>query len=121
MVKASHPGGESRKRRVRYTECKKYSLLATVQRLHRGGMLLNHAASELRVSAANLSRWERAGVGVMDPKDKLFKSNKKANLPGLPIQLVVIDEALLCYVFKQRLACILPVPWVPREVLHHTL
>ncbi len=38
----------------------------------------------------------------MDPKDKLFKSNKKANLPGPPSQLAVIDEALLHYVFKQR-------------------
>jgi hypothetical protein len=65
-------------------------------------MLLNRAASELRISAANLSRWERAGVGTMDPKDKLFKFNKKANLPGPPSQLAVIDKALLRYVFEQH-------------------
>jgi hypothetical protein len=102
MVKASRPGGESGKRCIQYTKCKKYSLLATVQRLCWGRMSLNHAASELHVSAANLSRWGRAGVGAMDPKDKLFKSNKKANLPGLPSQLAVIDKVLLCYVFEQR-------------------
>ena len=102
MVKASHPGGESGKRRIRYTARKKYSLLATAQRLRRGGMSLNRAASELRVSAANLSKWEMVGVGSMDPKDKLFKSRKKAKLPGPPSQLEVIDEALLHYVFEQR-------------------
>jgi hypothetical protein len=78
MMKASHPGSESVKRRVRYTARKKYSLLATAQRLRRGGMSLNRAASELHVSAANLSKWEMAGIGSMDPKDKLFKSRKKA-------------------------------------------
>ena len=102
MMKASHPDGESVKRRVRYTARKKYSLLATAQRLRRGGMSLNRAASELHVSAANLSKWEMAGVGSMDPKDKLFKSMKKAKLPGPPSQLEVIDEALLRYVFEQR-------------------
>ena len=101
MMKASHPGGESGKRRDRYTARKKYSLLATAQRLRRGGMSLNRAASELHVSAANLSKWEMAGVGSMDPKDKLFKSRKKAKLPGPPSQLEVIDEALLRYVFEQ--------------------
>jgi hypothetical protein len=102
MVKASHPGGESGKRCVRYTERKKYTLLATAQRLCWGGMSLNRAASEFHVSAANLSKWEKVGVGSMDPKDKLFKSKKKSNLPGPPSQLVVIDEALLHYIFEQR-------------------
>jgi hypothetical protein len=102
MVIAFHPGGESGKRRVCYTARKKYSLLATAQRLRWGGMLLNCTTSELRVSAANLSKWEKAGVGSMDPKDKLFKSKKKAKLPGPPSQLAVIDEALLRYVFEQR-------------------
>ena len=60
-----------------------------------GGKSLNRAAAELRVSAANLSKWEKAGVGSMDPKDKLFKSNKKANLPGPPSQLAVIDVSHL--------------------------
>ncbi len=54
------------------------------------------------MSAANLSKWEKAGVGSMDPKDKLFKSKKKAKLPGLPSQLEVIDKVLRRYVFKQR-------------------
>ena len=65
-------------------------------------MSLNRAASELHVSAANLSKWEKAGVGSMDPKDKLFKSKKKANLPGPPSQLAVIKKALLRYVFEQH-------------------
>ena len=102
MAKIVQPGGDSGQRRVRYTARKKYSLLATARRLRLGGKSLNQAADELRVSAANLSKWEKAGVGSMDPKDKLFKSKKKAKLPGPPSQLAVINEALLHYVFEQH-------------------
>ena len=66
MMKASHPGGESGKRRDRYTARKKYSLLATAQRLRRGGMSLNRAASKLHVSAANLSKWEGQVIQVQE-------------------------------------------------------
>jgi hypothetical protein len=54
------------------------------------------------VSAANLTKWEKAGVGSMDPKNKLFKSKKKAKLSGPLSQLAVINKALLCYIFEQR-------------------
>jgi hypothetical protein len=64
--------------------------------------LLNRAAAELLVSASNLSKWEKVGIGAMDPKDKLFKSKKMCSHPGPPGQLATIDEPLLRYVFKQR-------------------
>ncbi len=102
MVKFVHPGGESGKRCIRYTARRKYSLLATAWCLRLGGKLLNRATAELCVSAANLSKWEKAGVGTMDPKDKLFKSKKMCSHPGPSGQLATIDEPLLCYVFEQR-------------------
>ena len=54
------------------------------------------------MSAANLFKWEKAGVGTMDPKDKLFKSKKICLHPGPPGQLAAIDKPLLRYVFEQH-------------------
>ncbi len=54
------------------------------------------------MSASNLSKWEKAGVGTIDPKDKLFKSKKMCSHPGPPGQLATINEPLLRYVFEQR-------------------
>ena len=54
------------------------------------------------MSSSNLSKWERAKIGDMDPKDKLFKSSKKANLPGLPSQLAAINKSLLHYISEQH-------------------
>ncbi len=82
MVKVIQPGGKSGKRHIRYTTHRKYSLLATAWHLRLGGKSLNQAAAELRLSAANLSKWEKAGVSTMDPKDKLFKSKKMCSHPG---------------------------------------
>ncbi len=53
------------------------------------------------MSTANLSKWEKVGVGTMGPKDKLSKSKKMCLHPGPPGQLAAIDEPLLCYVFEQ--------------------
>jgi hypothetical protein len=47
MVRVVHPGGESRKIRIRYTASRKYSLLAEVRRLCAGGRSLNSVAREL--------------------------------------------------------------------------
>ncbi len=47
-----------------------------------------------------LLRWEAQKVGKMDPRDKLFKSKKKANVAGPLSQLEVIEEPLLHYVFE---------------------
>jgi hypothetical protein len=102
MVRLVQPGGESGIMRVHYSSRRKYALLDTTWRLRRGGMSLNHAAAEIRVSTKNLSRWERAGIGNMDPKDKLFKSKKMSTHPGPSGQLSAIDEPLLRYVFEQR-------------------
>ncbi len=53
------------------------------------------------MSTANLSKCEKAGVGTMDPKDKLFKSKKMSLHPAPPGQLAAINEPLLRYVFEQ--------------------
>jgi hypothetical protein len=66
------------------------------------GKLLWGAAAELSVSALLLSRWEAQKVGKMDPRNKLFKSKKKANLPGTLSQLEGIEEPLLHYIFEMR-------------------
>jgi hypothetical protein len=102
MVCVVQPGGASGKICIRYTARRKYGLLAAARRIRVGGNSLNRAAKELRVSAANLSKWEKARVGDMDPKDKLFKSKKMSSHPGPPGQLSTIDEPLLRYVFEQR-------------------
>ena len=94
MTKIVQPGGDSGQRRIRYTARRKYSLLATARHLRLGGKSLNRAAAELRVSASNLSKWEKVGVGSMDPKDQLFKSKKMCSHPGPPGQLATIDEPL---------------------------
>jgi hypothetical protein len=54
------------------------------------------------VSALLLLRWEAQKVGEMDPRNKLFKSKKKANLPGPLSQLEGIEEPLLRYIFEMR-------------------
>ncbi len=64
--------------------------------------MLRGAAAELGVSVLLLLRWEAQKVGEMDPHDKLFKSKKKANLPGPLSQLEGIEEPLLHYIFEMR-------------------
>ena len=60
------------------------------------------AASELRVSVADLSRWALEGVGEIDHLDKVLRSKKKAALPGPPSQLKAIEGALLRFIFEYR-------------------
>ena len=66
------------------------------------GKSLRAAASELRVSVANLSRWVLQGVGKIDHLDKILRSKKKAALPGPVSQLQAIEGALLRYIFEYR-------------------
>ncbi len=70
--------------------------------MHVEGKSLWGAAAELSVSTLLLSRWEAQKVSKMDPRDKLFKSKKKANLPGPLSQLEGIEEPLLRYIFEMR-------------------
>jgi hypothetical protein len=64
------------------------------------GMLLRAAAEELRVSAANLSRWALQGLGEIDRLDKILRSKKKVALTGPVSQLKTIEDDLLRYVFE---------------------
>ena len=56
--------------------------------------MLHAAASELRVSVANLSRWALQGVGKIDHLDKILMSKKKAVLTGPVSQSKAIGGAL---------------------------
>jgi hypothetical protein len=66
------------------------------------GKSLWGAVAELNVSALLLLRWEAQKVGKMDPRNKLFKSKKKANLPGPLSQLEGNKEPLLHYIFEMH-------------------
>jgi hypothetical protein len=77
------PGGKSGKIRVRYTARRKYGLLTAARRMRAEGKSLRGIAAELKVCASLLSRWEAQKVGKMDPRDKLFRSKKKADVAGL--------------------------------------
>ena len=56
MPRVIQPGGGGGKMRVRYTARRKRGLVAASKRMQAEGMSLRAAASELRVSAANLSK-----------------------------------------------------------------
>ncbi len=60
------------------------------------------AASELHVSATNLSRWALEGISKIDHLDKVLRSKKKAALPEPPSQLKAIEAALLRFIFEYR-------------------
>jgi hypothetical protein len=66
------------------------------------GMTLRAAAEELRVSAANLSKWASQGMGEIDHLDKILRSKKKAALTGPSSQLKAIENGLLRYIFEKR-------------------
>jgi hypothetical protein len=102
MGRVVQPGGESGKIRIRYTVRRKYGLVTAARRMRVEGKSLRGAATKLSVSASLLLRWEAQKVGKMDPRDKLFKSKKKANLPGPLSQLEGIEEPLLRYIFEMH-------------------
>ena len=66
------------------------------------GVSLHAAASELRVSVANLSRWALQGVGKIDHLDKILRPKKKAALTGPVSQLKAIEGARMRYIFEYR-------------------
>jgi hypothetical protein len=108
--------------RVRYTAHRKHGLVTASKCMQAKGMSLHAAVSELRVSAANLSKWASKGVGKIDHLDKILRSKKQVALTGLVSQLKAIEGALLHYIFKHheqgvmvntfmvllRASCILP-------------
>ncbi len=63
MPHVVQPGGGGGKMRVRYTARRKRGLVAASRRMQAEGMSLRAAASELCVSATNLSKWVSQGVG----------------------------------------------------------
>ena len=102
MPRVLQPGGGGGKMRVRYTARRKRGLVATSKRMIAAGMTLRAAAEELRVSAANLSKWASQGMGEIDRVDKILRSKKKAALTGPSSQLKAIEDGLLRYIFEQR-------------------
>jgi hypothetical protein len=101
MPRVIQPGGGGGKMHVRYTTCRKCGLVATLKRMMVEGMTLRAAAEELRVSAANLSKWASWGMGEIDRLDKILRSKKKAALTGPSSQLKAIEDGLLRYIFKK--------------------
>ena len=66
---------------VRYTARRKHGLIATAMRvMAKEGKMLRAAASELRVSAANLLKWSSQGMGKINRLDKILRPKKKAAL-----------------------------------------
>ena len=102
MPRVIQPGGGGGKMRVRYTARRKRGLVATMKRMMAEGVSLRAAASELRVSAANLSKWASQGMGEIDRLDKILRSKKKAALTGPFSQLKAIEDGLLRYLFEKR-------------------
>jgi hypothetical protein len=102
MPRVVQPGGGGGKMRVRYTTRRKRGLVAASKRMMAEGQTLRAAADELRVSAANLSKWASQGMGEIDRVDKILRSKKKAALTGPSSQLKAIEDGLLRYIFEQR-------------------
>jgi hypothetical protein len=96
------PGGGGGKMPVRYTARRKRGLIAASKRMMAEVKTLCDAASELRVSAANLSKWASQGMGKIDRLDKILRSKKKAALTGPSSQLKAIKDGLMRYIFKNR-------------------
>jgi hypothetical protein len=76
MPRVLQPGGGGGKMRVCYTARRKRGLVAASKRMQAEGMSLCAAAEELRVSAANLSKWASRGMGEIDRLDKILRSKK---------------------------------------------
>jgi hypothetical protein len=93
MPRFVQPGGGGGKMRVRYTARRKSGIVAAARRMMGEGKSLRAAASELRVSVANLSRWVLQGVGKINHLYKILRSKKKAALPGPVSQLQAIKGA----------------------------
>ena len=89
-----------RKIRVCYTTCRKHGILAAAKWLMAEGMRLQKAATELGVSHSNLVKWTAKGIGNINSLDKILKSKKKATHKGPLGQLKLLEDALLCYIFK---------------------
>jgi transcriptional regulator with XRE-family HTH domain len=100
MPRVIQPGGGGGKMCVRYTARRKRGLVAASKRMQAEGMTLRAAAEELRVSAANLSKWASRGMGEIDRLDKILRSKKKAAGPSS--QLKAIEDGLLRYIFEKR-------------------
>ena len=102
MPRVIQPGGGGGKMHLRHTTRRKRGLIATSKRMMAEGKTSHAAASELRASVTNLSRWTLQGLGEIDRLDKILRSKKKAALTSPSSQLKAIEDELLRYIFKQR-------------------
>ena len=65
--------------RVHYTVRRKCGLIAALKHMMAEGKTLRAAASELRVSAANFSKWASQGMGKIDRLDKILRKKVALN------------------------------------------
>ncbi len=77
MPRVVKPGGRGGRICVHYTARRKHALSAAARHLQGEGRLLQSAADELHVSAANLSRWAVQKIDNIDPLDALFKMRRR--------------------------------------------
>jgi len=101
MPRVLQPGGLSGKMRVRYTDRRRLSLLASAKRImEEEGVSLRRAAERLKVAHSLLVKWEKQRATAPDPIMAMMKRRSKANHPGPIGQLKPIEVALLCYEIK---------------------
>jgi len=100
MPRVLQPGGGGGKMRLRYTARRKRGLVAASNRMIAEGMTLRAAAEELRVSAANLSKWASQGMGEIYRLDNILRSKKRAGHTGPSSQLKAIEDGLMRYILS---------------------
>ena len=74
MSRVVQPGCGGGKMRVRYTARRKRGLVAASKRMMAEGQTLRAAADELRVSAANLSKWVHNAMLEMKERGDIIRN-----------------------------------------------
>ena len=90
MPRVVQPGGGGGKMRVRYTARRKRGLVAASKRMMAEGKSLRAAADELRVSAANLSKWASQGMGEIDRVDKILRCSLRSGHRHVRLLLALV-------------------------------
>ena len=103
MPRVVQPGGLSGKMRVRYTDRRRLSLLASAKRImEEEGVSLRRAAEQLKVAHSLFVKWEKQRAANPDPILAMIKKRCKAHHPGPTSQLKPIEVHLLRYIFEHR-------------------
>ncbi len=92
MPRVVQPSGLSGKMRVRYTDRRRLSLLASAKRvMEEEGVSLRRAAERLKVAHSLFVKWEKQRAANPDPFLAMIKKRCKAHHPGPTLQLKPIE------------------------------